>query len=121
MVAAVRALAGVVPADGVIIVPERHVAFMVAWYTGDDVRLRPDGVAPGRRWRLLTLAFIRAGSSLDKALDRARDPAAGVPAPRGLHPRHPNGLVVMPEATWEWALAQLPPSPRVWFQAWHVI
>ena len=41
--------------------------------------------------------------------------------PRGLHPDHPNGLVLVPEATWRWVLDQLPPRVRRYYAAWHTI
>lgn len=120
MVAAVQALTGHVPAGDVVIVPERHIAFMVAWYTRAEIRLRPEGVPRARRWRLLPLAFIRAGSPLDHALVAARAQPELTP-PRGLHALHPNGLVLVAEPTWEWALAQLPPAQRAYYERWPTI
>ena len=43
MVAAVEGLTGRIPAGGVAIVPERHIAFMVTWYTGVPFRHVPRG------------------------------------------------------------------------------
>jgi hypothetical protein len=118
MVAAVSALAGVVPAGDVVIASERHIAFMVAWYTRAAVRLRPEVVPPARRWRLMPLAFIGAGSPLAQAIAAARTEPSLV-APRSLHPTHVDGLVVMPEATWAWILNRLPPAARRHYEEWH--
>ena len=107
MVAAVQALRGVVPAGDVVITRDRQVAFQVAWYVRVPVRSGPEPVPPARRWWLLTLAAIGDGSRLDRALTRARAESALAP-PRGLHPRDPNGLVVMPDATWAWVQRQVP-------------
>jgi hypothetical protein len=117
---ATAALAGEVPAGDVVICPERHIVFMVAWYTRGDVRLRPEGVPPERRWRLLPLAFIGMGSPLDDALMRARG-VPGVVPPRGFHPRHPNGLVLLPEATWDWVVGQLPEDRQRRLRRWRTI
>ena len=120
MASAVRALEGVVPADHVVIVPERHIAFMAAWFTHSYVRLRPESVPAERRWRMLPLNLM--SPSLRKVIDRVRAEAPdGVPMPRGLHPNHPNGLVVMPEATWRWILDQLEPGPRAHYERWVTI
>lgn len=120
MVAAVQGLVGRIPPGGTAIVPERHIAFMVTWYTGAPVRLRPEEIPPAQRWRVMPLAFIGLGSPLDDALLAARR-MPGVTAPLGTHPRHPNGLVMVPEPTWDWALAQLPPDARAYFARWPTI
>ncbi len=120
MVAAVRALDGVVPRGDAVVVSERHIAFMAAWYARVPVALDPTTIAPAHRWRLMPLAFIGNGSPLDRALLAARAQPGLVP-PRGLHPRHPDGLVLVPEATWEWVLAQLKPKARAYYAAWHTI
>lgn len=132
MVAAVAALAShvappgepagdrVAPGD-TLIVPERHIVFMVAWYVGADgvrVQLRPDGVPPERRWRLVPLAWIGMGSPLDHALLAAR---TGPRPPIGLHPRHPNGLVLMHESTYQRVLASLPADLRGAWSRWRTI
>ena len=64
MVAAIQALH--VPDGDTVIVPERHIVFMVAWYTRADVQIRPEGIEPARRWRLLPLAWTGLNSPLDK-------------------------------------------------------
>ncbi len=120
MVAAVEGLTGRIPDGGIAIVPERHIAFMVTWYTGVPHRQRPDGVPRDRRWRVMPLAFIGAGSPLDEALITARRQPGLVP-PIGTHPRHPNGLVLVAEPTWEWILTQLPPTARAQFARWPTI
>ena len=120
MVASIMALDGEVPAGDVMIIPERHLMFMAAWYTGQPTRLRPEPVPAARRWRVMPLAFIRAGSPLDDALMAARR-TPGVIPPLGLHPRHPNGLVLVREVTWAWLLAQLPSADRRRFARWPTI
>jgi hypothetical protein len=120
MVSAVIGQTAHVPAGATVIVPERHILFMVAWYTRASVSLRPEPVPYERRVRMMPLAFIGMGSPLDAALDRARD-TPGVAPPIGTHPRHRNGLVLVTEATWEWLLAQLPPQVRVHWQRWPTI
>jgi hypothetical protein len=120
LVTAAQALTGHVPAGATLIVPERHIAFLVAWYTGADVALRPDRIPPARRYRLLPLHFIGAGSPLDHQLLAARAEPALVP-PLGVHPRHPNGLVLVAEPTWDWILAHLPAADRARLAAWPTL
>ncbi|CAN5787683.1 hypothetical protein BH11MYX3_BH11MYX3_44520 [soil metagenome] len=120
MVAAVEGLTGRIPEGGIAIVPERHIAFMVTWYTGVPNRQRPEGVPRDKRWRVMPLAFIGAGSLLDEALMAARHQPGVVP-PIGTHPRHPNGLVLVAEPTWDWILTQLPPEARAYFERWPTI
>ncbi len=120
MVAAVEGLAGRIPDGGIAIVPERHIAFMVTWYTGVPNRQRPEGVPRDQRWRVMPLAFIGAGSPLDEALMAARRQPGLIP-PIGTHPRHPNGLVLVAEPTWDWLLAQLPPADHAHFARWPTI
>lgn len=120
MVSAVHGVGEHVADGEVIIVPERHIMFMVAWYARDPIRLRADAVPRERRWRLMPLAFIGAGSPLDDALMAARREPSLAP-PIGLHPRHPNGLVLVREATWEWILDRLPPGARDHFASWPTI
>jgi hypothetical protein len=120
MVAAVQALDGRIPAGATAIVPERHIMFMVAWYTRAPSRLTPGDVPHDRRWRVMPLAFIGDGSPLDAALTAARAEPS-ITAPLGTHPRHPNGLVLVPEATWDWLLDHLPPDARDYFVRWPTI
>jgi hypothetical protein len=120
LVAAAQALSGRVPAGATLIVPERHIAFLVAWYTGAAVAIRPEGVPPARRYRLLPLHFIGEGSALDHQLMAARAEPA-LPLPIGVHPRHPDGLVLVAEPTWAWILAQLPPEDRAYYAAWPTL
>jgi hypothetical protein len=119
MVSAIIALDGAhVPAEDTIIVPERHIVYMVAWYTRHAVRILPASVPPEHRWRLIPLAWIGFDSPLEKALTAAR---AWPRPPLGLHPRHPNGLVLMPEATWERVLEALPANVRTRWSRWQTI
>ncbi len=121
MVAAVMATATKIPAGTTVIVPERHILFMTAWYAHAPVRLRPDTIPYGRRVRLLPLAFIGMGSPLERMIDAARlDPHVAEP-PLGLHPRHRNGLVLVAEPTWDWLLATLPAEVRGYWAKWRTI
>jgi hypothetical protein len=120
LVAAAQALNGRVPPGATLIVPERHIAFLIAWYTGDKVALRPDGIPRDQRFRVLPLHTIVAGSPLDHQLMAARAQPQ-LPPPLGVHPRHPNGLVLVAEPTWEWILARLPAADRDRFAAWPTI
>jgi hypothetical protein len=64
------------------------------------------------------MAYMSDG--LIAALEDARTaPPPSLPPPRSLHAGHPQGLVVMPEATWRWALARLPAAERARFTAWR--
>ena len=129
MVAAIYALANHVrganasesveiPRADTIIVPERHIVFMVAWYTRANVRIRPEAVAPEHRWRLMPLAWTGMGSALDKALLEARN---GPRPPLGLHPRHPNGIVLVHESTYQRVLDALPADVRAHWSRWRTI
>jgi hypothetical protein len=120
LVAAAQALNGHVPAGATLIVPERHIAFLVAWYTGADVALRPEQVPPARRYRLLPLHFIGDGSALDRALLAARAEPGLVP-PLGVHPLHPDGLVLVAEPTWAWIVSRLPAGDRARLAAWPTL
>ena len=120
MIAAVQALSGDVPAGDVVIVPERHIMFMIAWYTRIPVRLSPDAVPEAKRWRAMPLAFIGMGSPFDQLLSEARREPT-IPPPIGLHPRHPNGFVLVREVTWKWLLDQMSPTARAHYAAWPTI
>jgi hypothetical protein len=120
MVEAVSAVDGKIPEGGVAIVPERHIAFMVRWYARVPVMLRPEQIPPERRWRIMPLAFIGRGSPLDRALLDARQEPSIEP-PIGLHSKHPNGLVLVSERTWQWLLQRLPPAARDHFERWPTI
>jgi len=116
LVSGMQALAGRLPPDAVVITSERHLGFMATWYARVPVRLRPEPVPPARRWRLLAGNLIQLGSPLDRELRAAR----ALPAPPiGLHPRDPDGLVVVPESTWEVVLAKLPPKLSRYWREWH--
>ena len=120
LVTAALGLQGQIPTADTAIVPERHIAFMIAWYAEARVSLRPEGVPRARRWRVMPLSFIGMGSPLDQALMAAREEPALTP-PLGVHPRHPNGMVLVAEPTWEWLLDHLPPAARKRFTAWPTI
>jgi hypothetical protein len=114
------AMAVHVPAGTTVIVPERHIAFMVAYYARVPVALRPETVPHDQRMRLVPLAFFGTGSELEHAIDNARA-QPGLTPPVGLHPRYRNGLVLIAEPTWDWILAQLPDRDRRHFTRWPTI
>jgi len=121
LAAAVGAAYGRIPEGATVIVPERHILFMVDWYTRAPVSLRPEKIPRRYRVRLLGLVFIGGkGSPLDRSLYVARkDP--NVEPPLGLHPDDPNGLVLVSEPTWSWLLGHLPDDERRHFAAWPTI
>jgi hypothetical protein len=120
LVAGAMAATERIPPGDTVIVPERHIAFMVAWYSGKPVSLRPESVPHDQRVRLLPLSFIGKGSPLEQAIDAARvEP--GLAPPIGLHPHYRNGLVLVAEPTWDWILAQLPERDRHHFIRWPTI
>lgn len=114
------AMAVHVPAGMTVIVPERHIAFMVAYYARVPVSLRPEAVPHDQRMRLVPLAFVGQGSPLEHAIDNARAQPGLVP-PLGLHPRYRNGLVLIAEPTWDWILGQLPEPDRRHAAQWPTI
>ena len=127
MVSAACALRGRIPDGDTAIVPERHIAFMLAWHADVAIAIRPDAVPIDRRWRVMPGAFIdplrRTGppdSGLAKALLEIRNHRA-LPPPLGLHARDPNGLVLVPEVTWQAVLQRLPPTERAYFARWPTI
>lgn len=121
LISAVTALPSHVPPGAVVVIPERHLLFLAAWYTHLDLRLRPDGIPPARLVRALPLGgFIVAGSPLDAALIAARGEPS-IPPPVGLHARHPNGFVLVTDATWHWLLDRVgrdDPRARRYWAAW---
>ncbi len=120
MISAVQAMTADVPPGDVVIVPERHIMFMIAWYTRLPVRLSAEAVPEAKRWRAMPLAFIGMKSPLDQLLMEARREPT-IPAPIGLHPRHPNGFVLVREQTWTWLLDQMSPDARAHYAAWPTI
>ena len=107
-----------IPDGGVAIVQERHIAYMVAWYARATISMRPEPIAPERRYRVMPLAFIGMGSQLDAELLAARvreQPVVGV------HPLHPNGMVVVPEPTWRAVLERIIGPERFRLEAWPTI
>lgn len=118
MVAAVLAASDQLPAHATVIVPERHIEFMLAYLDRATVSLRPERVPYAQRVRLMPLAFMQP--ELQAALDAARAEPTVAP-PIGLHPRHRNGLVLVEEPTWDWALARLPGPLRRRYARWPTI
>jgi hypothetical protein len=120
MVEATRHLRGVLPPGTIVVIPERHTAFMAAYYGDVTVRLRPPTpLDPERTVRLLPGAAIRP--ALAAALDRMRShPVPGVVPAMALHSLHPNGLVLFSEPTFQYLVAGLPTEEQRWYQAWPV-
>ncbi|HSD86993.1 MAG TPA: hypothetical protein VLB44_05740, partial [Kofleriaceae bacterium] len=113
LVSAVMAASDQLPSNATVIVPERHILFMVAWYTRAKVSLRPEPVPYPQRVRMMPLAFIGMDSPLDHALDDARK-EPGLDPPVGLHARHRNGLVLVTEPTWDWLMSRLGSRGTYW-------
>jgi hypothetical protein len=111
------ALRSRIPPGATAIVPERHLAFMVAWYASAHVSIRPEPVPEDQRVRILPGNWVELDSPLDQALLEARAHPE-VPPPIGGHPRHPDGFVLVPEATWSWVLDRLPADARRRWGAW---
>ncbi len=120
MIAAAQAMTNRIPDGDTAIIPERHIAFMVAWYAHVRVSIRPDGVPIARRWRVLPRHFIGIDSELDRALLAIRS-RTDIATPIGVHPLHPNGLVIVSEPTWEALLASLPEPSRARWARWPTI
>jgi hypothetical protein len=116
----VLALDGAIPVGDTVVASERAIGFMATWYTRRPFVLDPDRVPPARRWRLMTRTFIGEDTSLYRLLLSARR-EPGLAPPRGAHPGDPNGLVIVPEGTWDWILERLPPVPRRHYEEWHTI
>ncbi len=121
LVAAVEAANGHIPEGATVIVPERHIVYMVDWYTRAPVRLRPEAVPFTQRIRMLGLVWIGGpDGAISATLDAARQ-TPGVEPPISLHANHRNGLVLITEPTWNWVLAHLPPDAHDYFARWPTI
>jgi hypothetical protein len=118
MRAAILAAQDVVPEGDWIICPQRSLMFMATYETRAQVRLRPETIAPERRWRLMPSRFLHEHVVRAMKLLREQRPA-GVPLPRGLHPRNEDAVVLMPEVTWEWLMKQIPPWLRKQYDGWR--
>jgi hypothetical protein len=120
MVSAMLAARDLVPPDHRVICPQRNLMFMYSWYAEKPARLRPEPVEPSHRWRLLPSRLIHP--LLIKAVDYLRaHPIVGVPPPRGLHPRHPDGVILFQETTWQHLMTQVPPRVRDTYARWKTI
>lgn len=113
--AAIR-LRGRIPPGDTVVVPDRQILFMVAWYTDARVALRPDRIPVARRWRLYPSGMME--SELPRALALARAAGGEVAAPVSLIDGDADGLVLVPEATWVWMLARMPDTARRRYDAW---
>ena len=120
LVAGALALNGRLPDGAVAIVPERHIAFMIAWYARVPVSTRPDGIPEQRRWRVLPGNYIKRGDSLETALIQIRA-RTDLPRVIGLHPGHPSGMVAIPEPTWHALQELLSDEDRALFAIWPTL
>jgi hypothetical protein len=120
MVEATGRLRGVLPPGSIVVIPERHTAFMTAYHGEVTVRLQPPATLdPEHTFRLLPGAAIRPG--LAAALERMRShPVPGIVPAISLHPLHPNGLVLFSEPTFQYLVAGLPTEEQSWYRAWPV-
>ena len=104
-----------VPADAVVIVPDRHLMFMVTWASMVPARLQPASVPSDRRWRLLPRRSITP--PLQRALAEAL--RTDLDSPVALHPDDRLGLVLLHERDWQQVLAALPPPEQErWRRTW---
>lgn len=111
VVTSIQAMTGRIPPGDVVIVPERKIAYMITWYLRVPARTQPGRIPAERRWRVMLRNWIGVDSPLHDALLAARDrPGASPPPPIGLHPSHPNGMVLVSEAAWQALAAALPPG-----------
>jgi len=118
LVAAVRALDGALPAGATVITQDRKVAFMARWYAHQAMRLHPEAHDdPARTYRLMPGFWIT--KDLRAALAALRTtPVPDVAPVRDLHPFDEDGLVLVPEATFRYLLAQLPPATQRYYASW---
>ncbi len=113
LVAAVRALDGVVPPGASVVTQDRKIAFMARWYARQPMQLHPVASA----YRLMPGYWITA--ELRQALTELRaTPPSGVALPRDLHPADENGLVLLPEATFEYLMTRVSPAARAHYHTW---
>ena len=116
MVAAISAAGSYFGTDYVI-VSERHVGFIAQYYSKADVHLRTERFPVDKAWRMLTGNFIGKHRGLREAIEAARA-LPGVAPPIGVHPSHPMGIVIMPEATWQQVLPRVPEPAQTTLRAW---
>jgi len=118
LVAAAMAASDQIPTNATAIVSERHIEYMVAWFSRRPVSLRPEPIPYAQRVRIMPLAFM--SPELQQAIDDARAEPSIAP-PIGLHPRHRNGMVLVEEPTWDWILARLPGPVRRHYARWPTL
>lgn len=116
MVAAISAAGSYFGRDYVI-VSERHVGFMAQYYSVADVHLRTEPFPADHAWRMLTGNYIGKHRGLREAIEAVRA-LPGVAPPIGVHPSHPMGIVIMPEATWQQVLPRVPEPAQSKLRAW---
>jgi hypothetical protein len=119
LVQAVRALDGAVPEAATVVVPERHLVFMAAWYARVAARLKPGPAADPSGYRMLNLPNL--APEMVEALRQLREHPEQLPGaapPRDLHPYQRDGLVVLTEATFQQLLERLPPAVAARYRDW---
>jgi hypothetical protein len=115
VIEAARRVRDHVPTDAVVIVPDRHLMFMVTWASTVPARLQAASVPLDRRWRLLPGRHMTP--QLRRALERALRRDSGSPV--ALHPDDPLALVLLHERDWQQVLAALSPYERErWRTTW---
>ncbi len=118
LVAAVRALAGKVPVGSTVITPDRKVAFMARYHARQPMRLHPPArLDVERTFRLIPRDSMRLELRAAFSALRAA-PMPGVAPLVDLHLLEPNGLVLIPERTWQLVLGRLSAPTRRHHRAW---
>jgi hypothetical protein len=121
LVAAAAALDGQIPPGATVLASERHIAYMVAWYAHARIAFHPEDVAHDERVRLvMPLSHGTGSAALVEAVHAARAEPT-IDPPLGVHPRSPDGMVLVTERTWDWMLAHMPDDARRAYAAWPTI
>lgn len=109
------ALLSDLPEGAVVATPERRLAFATTWASRRPATMGHEGIDPAHRYWLLPRRFGPEG--LRHVLHRAVvDPPGDVPAAR--RGRGIEGLILASEATYRWALTQLPEPDRRRLGSW---
>jgi hypothetical protein len=116
MVAATTAVGEHVADDDLVIVPERHLLYMLTWQTRRRAQLQPPDASTRRLWRLLPGAYLSASLRAQIAAAQRSLPLDQMPI--DLHPRIAQGLVLMRESTFAAIVQHLPLSEREYYRRW---
>jgi hypothetical protein len=109
MVQAIQAAGDAIPDGALVAVPERHLVFMLGWYSGRQAQLSDEGAD----LRLLPRP------SLTKELRAIV--AAPLPGVRGVHPFASDGLVLFTNDAYAQAIARLPPAQKDRYRSWRTL